>query len=105
MLIEPHTMARATDPATSHAAAEHVTRTGKAASQRAVVLAAVTEHPGLTSFELAAHCRLDRFQIARRLPEIERLGTVIRGRPRVCTVSRMKAATWWVQPVQLELVS
>jgi hypothetical protein len=105
MLTEAHTLARTTDPESSHLAAEHVV-SGRAASQRAAVLVAVEEHPGLTSFELAAHCRLDRWQIARRLPEIERLTRLVRrGHKRVCSVSGMQALTWWParEPQQMEL--
>lgn len=87
--------ARSADPLTSWEAAEHITRSGKAAQQQAKAVNAVNRNPGMTSFELAAHCELDRYQLARRLPEAEGQGRVVRGDARQCAVSGHKAATWW----------
>lgn len=86
--------ARSSDPITSHEAAEEVTLNGGRAAQRRTVEAAVWMHPGLTSAELARKCLLDRWQIARRLPEAELAGHVKRGEARVCGVSNRRAITW-----------
>lgn len=87
--------ARATDPDTSSLAAEAVTRSGQRGENQQVVGATVAKHPGCTSRELAGHCVLDRYEIARRLPECETGGSVHRGSARKCSVSSRKAMTWW----------
>lgn len=94
MTYEVHTIARATDPETSHLAAQHVVQSGTRAHQQHQALAAVRAFPGLTSLELAQAAHCCRFQLARRLPELERDGLVIRGAARTCGVSGRKAATW-----------
>lgn len=86
--------ARASDPLTSWQSAEHITNSGKAADQRATAIQAVHAHPGLTSFELSQHCQLDRFQLARRLPECKSL---VKGESRQCRVSGRQAVTWWAE--------
>lgn len=83
--------ARSSDPLTSWSAAEHITSSGKAAQQRAIAVSAVHKHPGLTSFELSLLCPLDRFQLARRLPEC---AEVQKGDARQCSVTGRSAHTW-----------
>lgn len=100
-----HLPARANDPLTSLEAAEHVTRTGIAAYQEQRAIAAVKAFPGMTSLELSEAARICRFELARRLPEAERHGNVIRGQVRKCRISGRSAATWHVEPQQLELVA
>ena len=71
--------ARRSDGDGSHAAADRLERSGRAAQQLADVLAAVRAHPGLTSKQLAAVTdppndgdRRDwRYAIGRRLSELE----------------------------------
>ena len=87
--------ARATDPGTSHEAARHVVSSGLQADQQAVALAAVKLAPGLTSNELASQTVLDRYMLARRLPELEEAGMVWRGPKKPCEVSGRSACTWW----------
>lgn len=91
-------IARATDPITSHEAGAAITASGVRGTQQQAVLAAVQAQPGRTSAELAASSTLNRYTVARRLPELERLGEVIRGAVRECTASRLRAGravTWW----------
>ena len=91
--------ARRTDPVTSHEAAEHAEQTGIIAGQQKIVLDLVRRHPGNTSAELAWSDDaqgLDRYAIARRLPELVRLGKVRRGEARVCSESGRRAVTWEV---------
>lgn len=88
-------IARATDPETSRLAADEITRSGARDAQAAEVLRRLREHPGSTSMELAG-LGLDRYAIARRLPELERLGLVRRGDARTCQTGRL-ALTWWPQ--------
>jgi hypothetical protein len=65
---------------TSALAGVEVHGSGVAADQRARVFAAVMAHPGWTSAELAgAATGLDRYQVARRLPELEHEGRVVKG--------------------------
>lgn len=97
--------ARATDPETSWAAAEHVTGTGIAADQQTKAADAVRAHPGLTSLELSRVTGICRFELGRRLPEAERRNLVIRGAVRKCSVSGRSAGTWWVEPQQLEIAA
>lgn len=100
-------IARATDPATSHLAAEHMDASGKRAAQQAIAITAVQRYPGLTSLELSKRSGVCRFVLARRLPECEDAHAVRRGTPRKCTVSGRQAAPWYPpdQPIQLELVA
>lgn len=92
-------VARATDPATSHAAGVRVTQDGTRARQAREVAEAVRETPGHTSAEIAGIHRLDRYAVARRLPEVERDGLVRRGYAKPCTVTGRAAMTWW--PVEV----
>jgi len=82
--------ARRTDPESSHRVAEQHTRSGRRASQQDQAHAAVRAAPGRTSFELA----LDRYMLARRLPECETAGRVRRSTMRICTVTGRLAMTW-----------
>lgn len=87
--------ARSTDPITSHEAAQSHTRSGARRGEQAVAIAAVRAQPGQTSLELAEICGLDRYMLARRLPECETAGEVHRGEIRRCCASGRKALTWW----------
>ena len=66
--------ARSTDPGSSHAAATDMERSGKMGAQMAEALRLVRAYPGLTSKQLAEVSELDRYQIARRLPDLEKKG-------------------------------
>lgn len=93
-----HKRARDSDPASSREAAESIR--SKADAQARRVAEFVRKWPGRTSLELAALVaaqapEYDRYVLARRLPEAERDGTVKRGNPKLCDVSRHKALTWW----------
>lgn len=71
--------ARASDPQSSHEAAETIESSGTANIQRQQVIDAVWKWPGRTSKELAAlDGTLDRYQFGRRLPEAEELGEIHR---------------------------
>jgi hypothetical protein len=88
-------IARATDPATSHEAAADITASGLRASQCSRVLQAVEATPGRTSAELAQEQGINRYVVARRLPEIEAARRIHRGEIRTCAVSGRRATTWW----------
>lgn len=61
---------------------------------------AVAQWPGKTSLELATCARMDRYVLARRLPECESAGAVRRGQGRRCSVSGRLAVTWWTPGVE-----
>lgn len=86
--------ARATDPETSHLAAEEVTASGVRQQQIGMAIAAVRAHPDRTSMELAQATGHDRYMLARRLPDAVTAGAVRKGGARTCTVSGRKALTW-----------
>lgn len=88
--------ARSTDPESSHMAADDITRSGKRAHQQHQAVAAVRAKPGMTSFELALATGLDRFMLARRLPDCVTAGSVVKGTPKKCTVTGKMALTWWI---------
>lgn len=87
--------ARKTDPVTSHLAAEYHTRSGDRARQQAQTAEAVRLHPGHTSQELAQLTGLDRYMLARRLPECVTAGRVTKGSTQRCSVTGRLALTWW----------
>lgn len=99
--------ARNTDPCTSHEAARAIIATGDRAHQQQLAYAAVRAFPGRTSLELSHLSGLDRYALARRLPELVERGLVTQGPKRRCTASArgLNAVTWEPVPVQLGLLS
>lgn len=101
--------ARSSDPSSSHDAADQHTRSGKRAFQQRMTAQAVTRYPGLTSLELSKKSGVERFLLARRLPECVTAGAVRRGPMRRCTQSKrpVECVTWWPSEasIQLELVA
>lgn len=87
--------ARTADPSSSHEAADHIVGSGLQAQQHSLAASAVRKHPGLTSLELARACGLDRFMLARRLPEVERQGLIRRGIVRKCSASNGRSGVTW----------
>ncbi len=84
---------RATDPESSYAAEDEINRNGTRATQQAQVLAYVRRWPGLTSRELAARANVDRYILARRLPELEPVH-VRKGPQRKCGITHRLATPW-----------
>lgn len=74
----PHTLARASDPSTSHLAAGMATNL--AADHRARVLSALVHLKGTViggavgAEEIAELCGLDAYQVRKRLPELQAMG-------------------------------
>ena len=87
--------ARKSDPDTSHEAARRFEQSGKAEIQRKKVFRGVVDFPGRTSAELSPLVGLDRYAVARRLPELEKSGSVRKGQPRICSAHGTAAVTWW----------
>lgn len=98
-------LARIGDPITSLLAADTIRRDGTQKDQQALALSFVQQWPGKTSCELALYQEdLDRYQLARRLPELERCGAIVRGKPRRSDATQRKALTWHpVKPEPKEL--
>ena len=92
-LLSSNPVSRRTDPVSSSLAEIEVSRRARGEQQRAVLFA-VIENPGCTSMELSVACGLDRYQVARRLPELEKVGLVRKGPIGMCQVSGRKAVTW-----------
>lgn len=96
-------LARRTDPLTSHLAG-HAAEFGEAGQrQRERVAAGLARWPGCTSAELArrltgAGLPCDRYTVARRLPELARAGKAERRDSRICDVTGRPALTWWPTP-------
>lgn len=88
--------ARKTDPISSHIAADEAERTGRIGRQQQIVLAAVRRYRGRTASELARRCPLDRYQVARRLPELADQLLIHCEMIRECTVTGRLAVTWWI---------
>jgi len=95
---------RVNDPISSHLAEEEINRSGVRENQQEIVYKIVKRFPGLTSRELTQACDLDRYQIARRLADLENSGHVIKGPIRACGLGKRKAVTWFPRgPAQMVL--
>lgn len=84
---------RATDPETSALAEQHVTTIGRRATNQGIAARAVAAWPGRTSRELAELARMDRHEMARRLPECTTAGAAFQGY--ITHRSGRPAVTWW----------
>ena len=89
---------RSSDPHTSHEAEEFINQTGIRYSQQREVLAWLKSHPGNTSKELAKISGLDRYVVARRLPEIAPMHAE-KGEARKCAESGRQAVTWYAKEI------
>ena len=93
-----HPRARSTDARSSHEAAARLERSGADRLQAERVLAALKKYPNSTSRELAQSARLDRYEVARRLPELHAEHKVGRYEPSSitapCAVSGKRVIRW-----------
>ena len=67
---ERRAMARKSDPTPSHAAADEIESSGKAASHREKILIAIYFHPACNARELAVHSGLEYAAMSKRLSEL-----------------------------------
>ena len=88
--------ARRSDPESSHQASDAITRSGQRGQQIGMAIDAVRMHPGSTSYELALATDIDRYVMARRLPDALKVGAVVKGEQRTCDVTGHLALTWWI---------
>ena len=89
------------DPITSFMAADRAEESGQSQRHRDIVLATVRAHPGSTSRELSRNCVLNRWEVARRLPdlrnrslvynEVDADGELLK---RECAVAHSLAIVW-----------
>lgn len=70
--------ARATDPASSHEAAERAEKSGRIADQQTRVLEGLRRYGPCSTATLAQLSGMDRYVVARRMPELEKLRLVRR---------------------------
>jgi hypothetical protein len=87
-------LARWSDPVTSYVAGERFARSGKLKGQMLLVLLALRKWPNKTSAELARLAGLDRYAVARRLPNLSARGLAVRGPARRCSVTHAECITW-----------
>lgn len=86
--------ARLSDPITSHIAGAEHEANGTAGSNREACLAIVLFYPGLTAVEIAFRAGVDRHEVSRRLPELERDLKVKKGPRRRCSINGSLMVTW-----------
>lgn len=95
-LLNDSPIARRGDAETSHAAAHRQNASGRRSDQQRIVLDLVKRIPGLCSKEYAQHCSLDRYQVARVLPQLAHSNLVIRGDKLVPPKpARDDGESWW----------
>ena len=82
---------------TSKLAETRITESGERLKHAEMVLIALRLHNGSTSAELAEYLvNLDRYQIARRLPELQYNGLIRKGKPRICGMCNNVCDVWFV---------
>lgn len=96
----PKKLTRRSDPSSSLKAANEIVNTGILQTQVLKVIALVEECPGRTSRELWSMAelkkmRLDRYTIAKRLPDAANQKLVRQGDQRKCRLSNRMCVTWW----------
>lgn len=79
---------RRNDPETSHRAADRIKRRGMLAGHQHAIRMAVTERPGMTYREIAAHLGMEPVAVGRRLKELEGVWLVTDG-------ERDGMRIWW----------
>ena len=69
---------------------------------KAIALGAIASHPGSTAGEIGVITGVDG--IWKRLPELERLGLIRRGKPTYFDGTGRYQATWYIPDQQLNLM-
>ncbi|MDX5516181.1 winged helix-turn-helix domain-containing protein [Stenotrophomonas sp. RG-453] len=88
-------LTRSTDITGSHEAVALLVRSGRHAAQKDRTEAAVKRYPGMTSMQLAHATGMDRYMVARRLPDLAKEGRAHRGAKALCPISNITVCTWW----------
>jgi hypothetical protein len=93
--------ARRGDARSSQDAAASIEASGSAQAQAERALAALRRYPGSTSKELATLAHLNRYDVARRLPELHEAGLIDRIEPtpetEPCRISHKRVLRWSVR--------
>lgn len=93
-------LARNSDDESSHLAGDKLTTSGKRNSQKTRVVKwmaannVTTIEAGLTSAEIAQYSGIDRYVVARRLPDLMQDGYVVKCLLRTCKATGNEAMTW-----------
>jgi hypothetical protein len=88
-------LAATADPVSSKLAAAEITANGMRQSRKAAVLAFLREQSApLTSFELARAADMDRYAVARALPDLRHDRLVDQDEMRTCRVTGRQSFTW-----------
>jgi len=91
------TLARNTDPITSHLASVGIQSDGTLETQLELVCEALQQFPGCTSYELSVKSNLDRHMVAKRLSVLVRQGRAVcclESERRPCRITGKSALTW-----------
>ena len=91
------TLARNSDPVSSHDAADKVRESGRLENQQKMVLDAVKRWPGSTAKELDGRL-FGQVESHKRLASLCDQGYIVKGARRKCRVTGMQVLTYW--PVQ-----
>jgi len=92
-VLKARPMARADHPKTSHEAAQYMQ--DKLRATQLYALRMVRENPEKTANELSQIANeRDNRKIGRRLPELAKMGLIIRMEPRPCQVTGRNATVW-----------
>jgi hypothetical protein len=75
-------IARTTDPATSHEAAEILNESGHRITAMEICLTAVQRYPGLVAGEIGERTGLGHVPAQRRLSDLKNRGRIVQGPPR-----------------------
>jgi FaeA-like protein len=91
----PSPLASSADPISSHLAAAELIASGRRDSQKIAILSSLrSQDRPCTSMELARAAGMDRYIVARRLPDLERDGQLERREMRACAITGRPAITW-----------
>lgn len=82
------------DPATAHAAARAVTRSGQRKRHADLVVACVEDAPGLSAVAVGERTGLGHIEAQRRLSDLQNKGMVRQGQ-RVSVQGRRDMVSWW----------
>jgi DNA-binding MarR family transcriptional regulator len=85
-------LARSSDPISSHVAGNEAA--AFKAAHYTEIIKLLEQYPNQTAQEIATHSDLDRYQIGRRLKELETRGQIQRVAIRTCSVGNRIATTW-----------
>jgi len=90
-------LAATADPVSSKLAAAEINANGARQSRKTAVLAFLrTQSAPMTSFELARAAGMDRYAVARALPDLRHNHLVERAEMRACRVTGRQSFTWAV---------